>query len=205
MQAPETFFYLTGYVNPFYAGKLNGVLNMVTIENGFEVEYVIYMAFNEFRSGPVKSASITTQKFEAMRINVRYDWLFSFEDFIPKYGKIDLVFPKNFYDLDRTQEPKPKFEVVFGLAPADVVTGIYSTTGVNVLTLHNLDYVQAGTLIYVIVTGVRNPPVEGVTNYFEIGSKTQELYTIDYDRNIRTMTILRALPVGVINYNSFIV
>jgi len=96
------------------------------------------MPFDEFKSGPIKSASITTQKFEAMRINVRYDWLFSFVDPIPKYGKIDLVFPKNFYDLDRTAEPKPKFEIVFGLEPADNTSPIYSTTGVNVLTLHHL-------------------------------------------------------------------
>ncbi len=56
-----------------------------------------------------------------------------------------------------------------------------------------------------LIIDVKNPPVEGITNYFEIMSKNSAGLTIDYKRDIRTLTIVTKLPNGIIKFNSFTV
>jgi hypothetical protein len=42
------------------------------------VEEVLFTTFDPYLPGNVASVKVTTQKFESFRINVKYDWVFSF-------------------------------------------------------------------------------------------------------------------------------
>lgn len=53
------------------------------------------------------------------------------------------------------------------------------------------------------VRGVKNPPVAGLTNYFEVQSRTLETYQMDYKRDITPFQILRPLAAGQIQFNYF--
>ena len=64
-------------MNPYFAASWQpSTFNLTTIYNTQELEEVIYLPLQSFKTGSVISAKVTTQMFEAMRTNVRYDWLF---------------------------------------------------------------------------------------------------------------------------------
>jgi hypothetical protein len=67
---------------------------------------------------------------------VEYSWIFSLNDDIPEGGLIDLIFPKNYYNVQDSL-PEPTFEVFLGL---ESVSGTFTTaldhsSNVNVYTI----------------------------------------------------------------------
>lgn len=88
------------------------------------IEVGLYSAFNAFNSGKLFSSKVTCEYFESLRINVNYDFLFSFVDDVPDGGNVDLIFPPNFFDLSRDTTsdpiiPLPELEVFFGIESMD--------------------------------------------------------------------------------------
>lgn len=147
---------------------------------------------------------VTALNYEANFIDVQYSWIFSLDDDIPDGGFIDLVFPKNFYNVQNSL-PVPTFEIFLGLTSSkgQFDSDRDHTSNVNIYTIQNFQAYKAGTLISLKVYGVKNPPVDGLTNYFEIQSRTSESFQIDYKRDIAPFTIIRAIASGQIQFNYF--
>lgn len=70
---------------------MQGSLKIITITSTKnEVEEVLFTTFDPYQPGNVASVKVTTQKFESFRINVKYDWVFSFEDDVEEGGSLEL-------------------------------------------------------------------------------------------------------------------
>ncbi|EGR30460.1 hypothetical protein IMG5_131340 [Ichthyophthirius multifiliis] len=205
-------FYITGIKNPTFASDFQGTMKLLSFKNKMVIETGLFNSFTQFRYGTLKTSKVTTQKYESLRTDVSYDWLFQFQNNIPENGRIDLIFPKNYYDLSRDLNdnniPKPKIQIFYGIESNDslpLTDKSHFEIAVNTYTIKGVKAIQKETLIYLRINHVKNPPIEGITNFFEIMSKNQEGLTIDYNRNIRTLIIKRKLPVGIIKFKQFIV
>lgn len=199
----ESIFFLQGFRNPYYAASVNDHLQIYTIAGEQEVEHTIYQNMLPYSPGSLSNVRVVGKRYEANFIDVEYSWLFQFDNDIPPGGMIDLIFPKNFYNV-QDSIPTPTFQVLLGLQSA---TGHFqqsdASQSVNVYTISNFQRYTRNTLISLRVRGVKNPPVEGLTNYFEIKSKTKEAYEIDYKRDIDALYILRPIASGQVTFNDF--
>ncbi|EAR83210.3 hypothetical protein TTHERM_01002750 (macronuclear) [Tetrahymena thermophila SB210] len=215
LQQQQITFYFTGITNPSFASDFQGTLQILSIKGTTQmiIEIGIFASFTPFNSGSLASAKITCQYFESLRTNVNFDFLFSFQHDLPDNGSIDLIFPPNFFDLSRStladpNIPTAQIQVFFGISSIDgqpLTSSSHYQINVNIYTILGIKKVPANTLIYVRMLHIRNPPIQGITNFFGIKSKTQEGLTIDYNRSVRTLNILRKLPTGIINFNYFTV
>lgn len=70
-------------------------------------------------------------------------------------------------------DPKPRVEILFGLTPIDAKVGFLYETSVHIQIIKNFKLLKKGTLVFVRIFGVRNPPTTGITNYFEMETKTK--------------------------------
>lgn len=53
------------------------------------------------------------------------------------------------------------------------------------------------------MTGVKNPPKAGLTNYFGVQSQTKELFTIGQKLDVDAKTIIQSVAIGEIIFNYF--
>lgn len=86
------------------------------------MEHTIYQKFEAYTPGSVSNVRVVGRRYEANLINVEYSWLFTLDDDVFEGGMIDLIFPKNFYNVQNSI-PIPTFEVFLGLEP---VNGVFS-------------------------------------------------------------------------------
>jgi len=123
------------------------------------------------------------------------------ENPIPAGGYLELTFPPNIYNLESTP---PCIGIISqGLSDLSEGATIEFDFTINVVTITNIDEVPGGTLIRVIITGVKNPVEETSTSSFAITSYNQEGKVIDTINTIPGITIIRAQTVGLVTFNYF--
>ena len=196
-----TTIILKGFTNPFYAGAPSGTMKLITVNNNKQWESAIYTTMGQYSYGAIKNVSIYGNEYRASYVNVNYTWIFVTSNPVPKGGSIKLIFPPNYYDL--TSDPAPYGKVVSGLSDQDASNPITFSFAINVAQITKIAPIAAGTLIYVVIYGVRNPPSAGVTVNFEIQTLSAEGYVIDRNNTIPGATILTAQATGSAVFNYF--
>jgi len=187
--------------NPPYAGALNGALNIITVSSNREYEEFKYTSFASFSTGGLSNINVFPSSYSANDVDVEYNWIFVTSNPIPAGGSIQLTFPPNVYSLD--SDPPVTAEVITGLSPKSSSSAITYSFVINVATVSNFAAVPAGTLIRVVLNGVKNPIEATRTTNFAILTLNSAGYTIDSNTVISGLNILTANPTGVIVFNYF--